>query len=212
MFALDIFLQDYKGFYVENTEDSTGVYLQYRDAKALHAGAQLYYIFSPDRYTMASAFQQTAKQTESAGSWVLSTYLNGFDLTTGNYTANSLSNLAATYQAFTLNSTNAGVAGGYGYSLRSASGAWYLSGQLLLGFGYQLRRFKYAGSASQESTGSGSKVTFHFGAGWTGERNAAGLIAVSDNTGFSDKTADVNSLRSVTSTATTGRLFYMYRF
>ena len=211
MLALDIFLQDYKGFYVDNTADSSGVYLQYRAAKSVHAGAQLYYVFSPERYTMSSAFQQTTKQTDSGGSWVVSTYLNTFSIDTGPYTANAFPGLGTTYQSFSLSSSNLGVAGGYGYSLRSNGGHWYASLQMLTGLGYQLRKYQQNGN-TEEGSGVGSKVTLHFGVGWTGEAHAAGIVGLADKTGYGGDKTPVNELRAVTSTASTGRVFYMYRF
>lgn len=213
MLAVDVYLQDYRGFYVENTSDDSGVYLQYRDAKAVHAGTTFYYTFSYDRYTMASAFQQTVKQTESGGSWILAGYLNTFSVDTGNYTANSLSGLAATYQAFSLSSTNIGTAGGYGYSLRSPSGAWYVSGQFLIGLGYQTGKYQPVGGAVQSGAAVSSKGTIHYGMGWTGERNCVGLVALMDSTSFGDgDKSGANSLKLFSSMAQTGRLFYLYRF
>ena len=65
-FVLDLFYQNYKGFYQENTEVKL-----YPDMLVRQIGAEGTYIFNGNKFSARAAFEQSEKQLKAAGSFVL---------------------------------------------------------------------------------------------------------------------------------------------
>jgi Domain of unknown function (DUF4421) len=200
--GVDIFFQQYRGFYIEGTDGVITPSVSMPGASAAHYGGQLYYVYSPERYTMSSAFDQGLRQTRSGGSFLMSTYLQAFGVSTGNQVIGDINRIGGVFQPQNVVSYNLGIAGGYGYSFRY--GSFYLSGQLLVGYGLQTKKFELA-SGNSESNGFGSKITFHFGLGWNWGRNSLGVALLSD-------AISVSAVNQVSTSSNNGRLFYTYHF
>jgi len=73
--VIDFYLQSYKGFYLDNTNEiigsSDGTYYIRPDVVSLSVGIGAMYVFNHERFSYKSAFQQTAIQQKSAGSFLL---------------------------------------------------------------------------------------------------------------------------------------------
>ena len=204
-FAIDLFYQRYKGFYLDGTADENGYFVTVPDAKAIHYGVVGYYIFSPETYTMASAFDQTLKQTESGGSWVASVFAQTFTIDTGSKITGDPTRVNSTLLYLKAKSDNLGASAGYGYRWNFAQ-EWYLSFQLLVGIGYQMRHFEESGQNSRTSGGVGVKSTAHLGIGWNIEQHSIALRALADAL----RVPDIRG--TISSSAVQGELFYAYRF
>lgn len=81
-FSAEVFYQKYRGYYIENTADvdpSWSAGQPHRllpDLSTEHVGGSFTYVFSPETYSMAAAFDQTRRQTESGGSWLANVSFN----------------------------------------------------------------------------------------------------------------------------------------
>lgn len=117
-FLVDLFYQKYKGFY----NDNSGVTL-YPDTSAQLIGGELTYVFNHDRFSTKAALEQTEKQLQSAGSFLLGGGAYHYKLRLEDAfgaTKNSVNNFQL------------GVNAGYGYSW-VISEHWLLSGMATVG-------------------------------------------------------------------------------
>ncbi|MES2380833.1 MAG: DUF4421 family protein [Bacteroidota bacterium] len=83
--GFDIYYLDYSGYYLNNTKDvlpntpPKTFYIR-NDLSTLNIGANYYYIFNHKRYSYRSTFIQNEIQKHSAGSFMLSTSLNYYNI------------------------------------------------------------------------------------------------------------------------------------
>ncbi|MBO9702492.1 MAG: DUF4421 family protein [Sporocytophaga sp.] len=84
---IDLNLQTYKGFYIENAKDLNPAWNSQRDPYPKRGdiataalGGSFYYILNSDRFSYRAAFIQDEAQKKRAGSLLLGGYLNFFNL------------------------------------------------------------------------------------------------------------------------------------
>ena len=206
--ALDLFYQDYHGFYIQNFMDQSGNYVTTPNAVGKNIGGQIYYLFSSDQYSMASAFDQTQREDDSGGSWIASTFFNSSSIDTGStafINGNQTVLQQNGYKPLSAHFNTAGLALGYGYSWRFWSG-WFCSLQMMLGGGYQERKITDAITESKEN-GPAVKSTFHLGFGYSTNSYSTGLRALGDQIQAKAKSGDQMATRSVLA-----EIFFLYRF
>lgn len=68
-FVVDLYVQQYKGFYEESGKDI----LLYPDMRINRYSAHGYYVFNHRQFSYKALFAQTERQVRSAGSWLLGT-------------------------------------------------------------------------------------------------------------------------------------------
>ena len=121
-FIIDLFVQQYHGFY---TEDDRGNNIQlYPDLDITQYGANGQYVFNHDKFSYKAAFNQSERQLKSAGS-----YLLGW----GAFYTNIESDSTFVYrQKNTLRNYQIGASGGYAY-LWAIDANWFVSGSATMG-------------------------------------------------------------------------------
>jgi len=70
-FAGELFLQQYKGFYISSPEKPGGSHYIMPDMKTLSIGISGYWIYNAGRFSIRAAFIQNERQKKSAGSFVV---------------------------------------------------------------------------------------------------------------------------------------------
>jgi hypothetical protein len=119
-FITDIFIQNYRGFYNEGT----GITL-YPDLRVRQIGAEGSYLFNGGRFSAKAAFEQSERQLQSAGSWILGG---------GAYLLRIESGAGEPFiKGGAIDNLQFGVNGGYAYSW-VVDEHWQLSGIATAGF------------------------------------------------------------------------------
>jgi hypothetical protein len=108
-YMLDLYLQNYKGFYKDADEVKF-----YPEMQILQIGAEGTYIFDSKRFSARAAFGQSERQVKPAGSWLIGTGAYFFKAKTG---------------ITDLNDWQIGVNVGYTYSYVFNKN-WFLSGEI----------------------------------------------------------------------------------
>lgn len=197
-FTWDFFYQDYKGYYIENSEqidpalNAESPRIQRGDIQSLHYGLQLFYAFSPERYHMGGAFDSRVRQIESGGSWVAFAGLDQHRLSA------DLSLVPAVRQADfgklgTFERGNFVIAragGGYAYTA-VWNRKWYLSGLLTAALGAQRGEYRLStGDEDSAETTAGTNVKMSLG--YAGDSTVAGLAVMMDQSQLRVGTGDIS--------------------
>lgn len=117
-FLTDLFYQKYKGFY--NDDDTV---ILYPETSAQLIGGELTYVFNHRRFSTKAALEQTEKQLQSAGSFLIGGGAYHYKLRLEEALGASKNNV---------NNFQLGVSAGYGYSW-VISEHWLLSGMATVG-------------------------------------------------------------------------------
>lgn len=104
-FLIDLFYQEYKGFYHEKNEDEIELY---PDTQVRQIGAEVGYIFKSNQFSAKAAFEYAEEQLKSAGSFVIGGGAYLHRLSPGEELSESDKNRVDNFQV--------GVNGGYAYS------------------------------------------------------------------------------------------------
>lgn len=175
----EFYYQSYQGYFLENTKDlnlepkSEGGRLLRPDLKASHWGAQLYYNFSPQDYSLASHFSLRSQQLESRGSWFTIFSYNQYSLQgeqplvppqVENYGA------VAALTGLSTQTLSVGFAGAYNFVFGN-----YFAGALLgLGLNYQNTKLQTVSGHDYSGQAVSSKTYIKIGLGYSGYRFLAG--------------------------------------
>ncbi|ALM48156.1 hypothetical protein AMR72_04145 [Flavobacterium psychrophilum] len=127
-FLFDVFYQNYKGFYSDNKVITT-----YPETSVQLIGGEITYVFNNRQFSAKAAFDQTQKQLQSAGSWLIGGGAYYFKLGLQELTGDT-----------SIDNFQLGVNGGYGYSW-VINEHWLLSGMATVGVnaGNEWESFKY---------------------------------------------------------------------
>lgn len=205
------FYQTYDNYYISNTSKvdpsyPENQYIKRPDIKTQHYGANFIYNFQPERYSMAVAFDQSGRQTESGGAWLASVGIHNHRFSSNpqlipTIVAPKFGELATLQQGdiFQLN-----ISGGGGYTWVLGND-WYFSGQLLFGAGYAYQKFETAENYYTKSAinQAGAAMISY---GYNGKNNYFFFQAGSDS-----YTYDLPSLK-MQITSQSASLYYGHRF
>lgn len=213
---VDLSLQTYKGFYVENAND----FEHYRDTQTLPyemrpdvsvsaLSLNHYYVFNHKRFSYRSSFAFTERQKKSAGSILLGSYLALFDV---HAKSSLVSNSFAPYFDTTADIRNAGIINfglnlGYTYTMIMKKN-YYATLSYVQGLGIsktattRINNSKYQGGFRFSS-----KQNVRVAVGYNSANFFCGTMGIFDFYYFDDKTrSDFNY------TSGKFRIFAGYRF
>lgn len=196
------FYQDYKGYYISNTDVvnpaiPAGTYIVRPDISTQHYGANFIYNFHPHKYSRAVAFDQSGRQKQNGGALLgmLGVHNHRFS------SSPQLLPLSMTPKYGELGTLQSGdimqlsllVGGGYNWVFQEG---WYASAELLYGGGFAYQRFETADYVYKQSTGN-TAANLSFSLGFNGLNNYFALQALSDNYyyKFPDMNMQTNSLQ-----------------
>ncbi|OKS87493.1 DUF4421 family protein [Mucilaginibacter polytrichastri] len=121
-FMLDLFLQKYKGFY--NSDINNHQIVNYPNLSVSQIGAEGSYIFNGNKFSGKAAYEQSEKQLQSAGSFILGGGVYLFKI--------GLDSLMVIHASTPIRTFQIGVNLGYGYSW-VINNYWMLSGIAKIG-------------------------------------------------------------------------------
>lgn len=82
--AGELYLQNLKGFYIQDTKDPFGNFYKIPDMRFFSIGLTGYWILNRERFSIRSAFIQNERQLKSAGSFMVRTSISYFKLSSDN--------------------------------------------------------------------------------------------------------------------------------
>ncbi|MBI2519799.1 MAG: DUF4421 family protein [Bdellovibrio sp.] len=144
--GIDLFYQTFEGFYRSSAEESeksvlsdgTKAFPQLADMQMKKYGANLWYVFSPQKYSITAAFNQTSRQTQTGGSWIAMMSANDINISNKGAPILPESQRAEFGVNGNINGARLKSLGGLlGAGYTFASGGWYLSLQGLGGLAAQ---------------------------------------------------------------------------
>ncbi len=201
--GIDFTYQNYQGFYVNDEAlkpFNGGDYKKYPDMAGALIELRYYYAFNSN-FSMKAAFNQTARQLQDAGSWLVSTSLNTFIVSQGGgfipafYAADfgTISTLDA------MVSTGVSVSGGYIYTWVWENG-WFFSPSLMLGLNYEHQIYYIAGDEIPQDVPFNPKTSIKLSVGKHVDKYYFGaslvqnmLVAVAtENISFAAQTLNIN--------------------
>jgi len=195
--AIDIYLQYYKGFYIENPgsylvdwkpEDP---YPQRPDITTTSFGGSCLYTFNHKKYSAKAAFVQTDMQRKSAGSFLLGGYFSLFGVMgDSSFIPYELENqYDSTRQFNEVSVVGIGVAGGYTHNFV----VWkklYISLTLVPGVAIQSYDVGYKDGIAENKSGSflSGRLSGRFALVYNSEKWYTGFTTISDSyTGYAGK-------------------------
>ena len=209
-FIMDFVLQDYKGFYLDSIIDTdTGEInlkrvIKKPDMKQQSVGGTIMMFTNYKKYSFKSTFSQTEYQKKSAGTWAFGLSFHYLDINSNNCLIDDSVKQYFDSTSFYKNITsmNAGVIGGYLYTLTLRK--TYFTFSLLGGFNGKYQTFALENNILQEDTLSLSgHIQIRAGIGHNSRKLYYGLNWVGD--WFSDFTKSKQSYGTV-------RVYLGYRF
>jgi len=212
--GVDLFYQTFQGFYRASAQegektvlaDGTKAYPQLPDMQMKKYGANLWYVFSPQNYSISAAFNQTTRQTRSGGSWITMAMAN--DVNVSNNGSPILPEAQRT--EFGVNGNISGarlksLGGLLGAGYTFVLGGWYLSLQGLGGVAAQ--QFKGNGVQDPDTQNVVSKLYNVRGSlGYNGQTFFLGFMWLSDQV-----TTEVDGLE-IEPASTRAEVFFGARF
>jgi len=202
--GFDLYAQDFQGYYLSNTQEVLGTECcEIReDIRSKFYGANVFYVFNPEKLSYVAAGNLTAQQISSGGSWSLYAGYGYQNFNTGSTLAPAslstdygvLGNIeGGAFQTFV-------VGGGYGYT-GVIAGPFFFHISAQLGLGPQYQKFSTADFGNYDQLKSAGKATGRFALGWSGEQNFGAVQITADNTSFQlgEELISFNSVLAFTS-------------
>lgn len=188
-FGLDLIYQTFKGLHrssasdAEKTDEEGGVraFPKLPNMEVKKFAANLYYVRTPNDYSIPAAFEQTDRQTKSGGSLI--GMLSASDVNISNKGEAIIPveqqvsfGSDGGFSGARMKSLSLGVGGGYTLVLAKS---FFLTGQLIIGKAYQ--RFKGNGiRETGEQDIQASTQNIRASAGYNGQRFFIGLMFIND--------------------------------
>jgi hypothetical protein len=188
--AAEAYYQKYLGYYIENTQDVVPGWTPNQQKRLLpdmsteHIGASFTYVFDPDSYSMSAAFDQSAKQTESGGSWLLN--FSASDHHIENFQPLIPTELASSYGEYSkiqkakLLSFSLGFGGGYNYILFED---FYFSVMAILNSAHQILRYEKTDSTGSLSK-TGAQGHVKLGLGYNADYYIIGVYVINNSASY----------------------------
>lgn len=187
-FFFDISLQQYSGFYLNNTRN----YQQYKnlehyykrsDLDAYSTNFNIYYVFNNKKFSFRAPYSFTQSQVKSAGSFVIGTYLSNFYFSAdSSVIGTELKGLFTNFPSMRSgNSFSTGLSFGYAYTFVSKK-HWYVSTSFIPGLG--TNKINLTRADSTVFTGGNdvsAKLKFTFGIGYDNKKWFFACMFFSDN-------------------------------
>jgi hypothetical protein len=185
-FGFDFYYQHYQGFYEDNplTElrtDKPDAYPQLPDAAITNAGVNAYYIFRPEHYSLAAAFNQTEFQTLSGGSWLINPFYNHLSLAVGSIfipgSDPSGPQSAPAMQGGTFDTLGVGAGYGYAYIYQRC----FVTLQGAVGIGPQFQEIDHDDGSEDRNLAFAAKMNVNLSGGYNWKTYLTGVKILVDS-------------------------------
>ncbi len=185
--ALDLYYQDFRGYYLSNSAEVLGAAtpIVRDDMRSEFYGGSAYWIFSHDRLSIAAANAGTERQVSSGGSWLMGLGYseqwlrsNGVLAPTGLETTYGEMGALQQGKFKTLH-----LSAGYAYTWVFVP-KWFFHFWISIGAGPQHQDFVSRITGSVKRWAPASKGVGRFSLGYNGDTFFCAINAVNDSTGF----------------------------
>lgn len=176
--AVDLFTQDYKGYYRDdaNKPVPAGVpYPQRKDVTTWNTGVTGVYFFDKRRFSIRSTVNYFERQRKSAGSFLLSGNFNTFSLRADSsiYSTSYAALFGQDANFKSVNYTTVAVAPGYAHNFVLRS--WFLGASLALGPGVNWIDYKTGTGPGKSVVQLNTFMDLRLSFGYNGERLFSGI-------------------------------------
>lgn len=214
-FGGDFNLAYYKGYYIENSTaalegrelDPKKIILP--DLEAAVLGFNLYYIFNPERVSLAAAFDQTAKQNRSGGSFMLMlSYAQIALVNSGPIIPESQQELYGDLGDFSKGAfITLALLPGYVYSFVWRN--YFFTPVIFVGLGLQAQGFESPSQTDSVDAGAiALKMNIRLSFGYNADRFFSGISLIDDLNSIENKQGQM----TITAQLTSLYIFLGYRF
>jgi hypothetical protein len=205
--GLDLFYQNYKGFYVDDPNGKIvpgAPYPQRPDLRTNNFGVNGIYFFNK-RFSLRSAYNFSERQRKSAGSFSLTGTLNFFEVRGDSalYSKKYEPVFGAATAFFKMNMNTFSISPGYSYTLVVKN--FFANASLSIGPAYHWVDYQVAGQSLSASS-LNSFFDIRAGVGYNGKRFFCGINLVNQT-----RTIKFESIQFANS-STTFKLLFGYRF
>lgn len=180
-FGLDLYDQEYKGFYHSTIQTSEGGdQFKLPDMTMSKVGGNLYYVFSPQDYSINASYSQTERQTKSGYSFIVMATVNEIEFANGGEPVL----FDGLRERFGENSELSGATmktygASLGIGVTKVLSSWYYSAQLLAGLAKQ--DFTATGIANTSTQNlTANLLNMRISAGYNGKTFFAGVLGIMD--------------------------------
>lgn len=176
--GLDLIYQNFKGFYHTQYKENQTQYTLVPELKVSKSGVNLFYVFSPEQYSLAAAYSQTERQKQSGFSWIAMATLNQINARgQGPILHQNIRSQFGAYEFFSgFEMLNLGTLFGFGTTL--VYEAFYTSFQMLMG--PSLQDYKTHG-LNRDQFLVAMVQNFRFSLGYNGETYFGGMKYIGDS-------------------------------
>jgi Domain of unknown function (DUF4421) len=204
--GLDVFRQNYKGFYFPvRTGSSPDTFVKRPDIELINTGINGIYVFDKKRFSLKSAYNYSERQIKSGGSFILTGNLTTFRLNADSVILSKQSSQPAPGSDFQLmRYTTLSIAGGYTYTLVYRS--FFLNGALSIGPAHNWILYNRPGESEHYDIAINTFNDIRVALGYNSDRFFGGmsLVAQSRNIRFENiQFANTNTIV---------KLLFGYRF
>jgi len=185
--GVDIFYQEFKGYYLQNTQEVMGeTCCDLRDdLVSRFLGVNLFLVLKPDRLSMGTTNNLTGVQKQSGGSWMLFGSAGVQEITSGSVLAPEgfESDYGLIGNAKSAEFATAAAGAGYGYT-GMISGSFFIHITGLMGIGPQWQNLVTRDNGRITETAPAAKVSMRSTLGWSGKSTFGGVQVLFDSTNF----------------------------
>ena len=200
----DLYTQRYSGFYSDDPfVAGGGRYPQRADITARNTGLTGIYVFSPQHYSLRSAFNFSERQLVSGGSFMITATLNGFKMVADSAVLDT-DELTGGSEFRKLRYTTFSVAPGYAYTF--VRNNMFISGALMAGPAHNWIYYQNEDSQGKNDIRFNTFASLRLGVGYTTDSFFTGLNFVQQS-----RMVKFDDIR-FTNNSSTFRLFVGFRF
>ncbi len=174
--GIDVFTQNYKGYYLEDPNTPQGSNAPHRDdVHTTNLGVIGAYYFDKRRFSIKSTYNYFERQLKSAGSFLLSGNFNTFTVRADSsiYAPNYEALFGRNANFKSVNYTTIAVAPGYAYNFVIRS--WFIGASVALGPGINWINYQSADNPEKSSVQLNTFTDVRLSFGYNGERFFTGI-------------------------------------
>lgn len=190
MFTLDLFQQNYKGFYIANYQNlgtiydpSSDIAPQRPDISTRNLGLNFSYFFNSDKYSARAAYMLNEKQMRNGGSFIAGAHVTAARVRGDSaiLTRDLQDTLGTELAVTSIRSTSLSMSGGYAYTLRFLMD-FYINVSLQLGPMYSFSSLENSeGNIDDELDNLGLKTIFRGALGYNTKKFYGAVVFLNDS-------------------------------
>lgn len=210
-YGLDLYYQQYRGFYVANPLMELDIqkpdrYPRLPDARVINYGFNFYQVLHPESYSLGASFGLSEIQVKGGGSWLATVFFNHLEIESGQAFLPGSDPSSMQTRPDLQSGTFQTIGGGGGYGHTWLRNQVFLTAQGIAGLGAQLQKIDEVVRNPESRIHVALKLNANLAVGYTSENYVIGGKVLAD--------AVVSNIRNtqVYSTLINGQIFVGKRF